>query len=139
MEHAGIGPTHVNNFLTTMNIPAVDPKLLRRQERVIGPVIEKVAQESCDTATQDELSATVPGEGITMTYDCGWQKRGRAMNSLTGVGHTIGLHTERYFDMRQGQNGVQPVTQLNALESSRSHMIVAKTSLNHRRQWRLMQ
>ena len=72
MEHAGIGPTHVNNFLITMNIPAVDPKLLRRQERVIGPVIEKVAQESCDTATQDELSATAPGEGITMSYDCGW-------------------------------------------------------------------
>ena len=95
MEHAGIGPTHVNNFLTTMNIPAVDPKLLRRQERVIGPVIEKVAQESCDTATQDELSATAPSEGITMSYDCGWQKRGRAMNSLTGVGHTIGLHTKK--------------------------------------------
>ena len=95
MEHAGICSTHVNNLVTTMNIPAVDPKLLRRQERVIGPVIEKVAQDSCDTATQDELSATAPGEGIAMSYDCVLQKKGRAINSLTGVGYFIGLHTKK--------------------------------------------
>ena len=28
-----------------------------------------------------------------MSYDMGWQKRGRAMNSLTGVGHAVGSVT----------------------------------------------
>lgn len=96
MDHAGIGPTHVNNFLTTLNIPAVDEKVLRRQERRIGATVEQVARESCEQATREEVEQTDESAGgITMSYDCGWQKRGKAMNSITGVGHAIGEKTHK--------------------------------------------
>ncbi|XP_065194251.1 uncharacterized protein LOC135825567 [Sycon ciliatum] len=94
MDHAGIGVTHVNNFLTTLNIPPVNEKVLRRQERAIGTVVERVAKESCDEACAEEVKRTSSG-GIGFGFDCGWQKRGRAMNSLTGVGHAIGVETGR--------------------------------------------
>jgi len=84
----------VNNFLTTLSIPPVNDKTLRKREREIGPVIEAVAKASCQKAAQEELSLTSDAEaGITMSYDMGWQKRGRAMNSLTGVGHAVGIET----------------------------------------------
>ena len=34
MEHAGIDLTHMNHLVTTLDIPAVDPKLLRCQENI---------------------------------------------------------------------------------------------------------
>ena len=44
-------------------------------------------------ATSSEAPTADSPVGITVSYDMGWQKRGRAMNSLTGVGVNIGLHT----------------------------------------------
>ena len=52
MLHAGIGPSHVNSLLTSINLPAVAENTLKAREREIGPVIEKVAKESCETALQ---------------------------------------------------------------------------------------
>ena len=96
MDHAGIGATHVNHFLTTLNIPAMDSKVLQRQEKQIGAVVEQVAKESCDQALAEEVEKTDDSaRGITMSFDCGWQKRGRAMNSLTGVGHAMGNKTRK--------------------------------------------
>ena len=51
MLHAGIGPSHVNSLLTSINLPAVAENTLKAREREIGPVIEKVAKESCDSVT----------------------------------------------------------------------------------------
>ena len=94
MEQAGIGPTHVNHLLTSMNIPAVDDKLLRRREQEIVPVVEAVAKAACTEAPLKEVADTSPeAKGVTISYDMGWQKRGRAMNSLTGVGHAVGVKT----------------------------------------------
>ena len=94
MDHAGIGPTHVNNFLSTLSVPPIQDKTLSSREKAIGPVTEAVAKSSCEQAAQEELDKTDPSEGgITMSYDMGWQKRGRAMNSLTGVAHSVGRQT----------------------------------------------
>ena len=96
MDHAGIGPTHLNNLLAAMNICPVHPHTLCRRESEIGRSIEAVAQDSCKAAAREEMEATPSVEdGITLSYDMGWQKRGRAMNSLTGVGHAVGLRTRR--------------------------------------------
>ena len=92
MLHAGIGPSHVNSLLTTINLPAVAENTLKARERKIGPVIGKVAKESCETALQLEKTKWISTEasdgseivGIGASYDTGWQKRGKGHNSLTG-------------------------------------------------------
>ena len=95
MLHAGIGPTHVNSLLTSINLPAVSENTLKAREREIGPVIERVAKESCGKALEVEKSqwmdesfnsakASNEGVGIGASYDGGWQKRGKGHNSLTG-------------------------------------------------------
>ena len=62
MLHAGIGPSHVNSLLTSINLPAVAENTLKAREREIGPVIEKVAQESCETALQVEKTKWISAE-----------------------------------------------------------------------------
>ena len=73
MDHVGIRPTHVNNFVTTWSIPHVDPKSLRSREKEIGPVIEAVAEASCQKVAKEEAQKTDPSQRrITMSYDMGW-------------------------------------------------------------------
>lgn len=94
MLHAGIGATHVNALLTSVNLPAIAENTLKAREREVGPAIEKVAKESCGKALEEEkgkwLEASInsgrasEGVGIGASYDAGWQKRGKGHNSLTG-------------------------------------------------------
>lgn len=90
MLDAGIGATHVNLVLTSLNIPAVSEKTLKSREREIGPAIEQVAKTSCNESLCSEKENwnknTASGESINIaaSYDMGWQKRGKGHNSLTG-------------------------------------------------------
>lgn len=92
MLHAGIGPNYMNSLLTSSNLPAVAENTLKAREREIGPVIGKVAKESCKTALQLEKTKWISKEasdgseilGIGASYDAGWQKRGKGHNSVTG-------------------------------------------------------
>ena len=43
----------------------------------------------------EEAGDSSAEDGITMSYDCGWQKRERAMNSLTAVSTGIGKKTRK--------------------------------------------
>jgi len=88
MIHAGIGVTHVNAFLTSVNIPPIDAKNMKRKEREIGPAIESLAKKSCTDALWEERE--ISNDELKLSYDMGWQKRGRGFNSQTGVGHMIG-------------------------------------------------
>ena len=92
MIHAGIGVTHVNAFLTTLNIPPVSANMMRRRSDEAGPAIENIAQSSCDSAINAERAAElvkqgIPDEGqdvhLSVSYDMGWQKP-RGFNSMTG-------------------------------------------------------
>lgn len=98
--HAGIGPTHVNAFLTSMNIPPIAHTTLNRRQMEAGLKIESVAKQSCITSTSFERDMQMKADGscdlesenkntaqvnLTVSYDMGWQKRGRAHNSLTGL------------------------------------------------------
>ena len=47
MLHAGIGPTHVNELLSSINVPSLGESTLKAREREVGPQIEKLAKESC--------------------------------------------------------------------------------------------
>lgn len=42
-----------------MNLPIMDSPLFKRHERIIGPVIERVAKESCTEATAMEKALTI--------------------------------------------------------------------------------
>ena len=99
---AGIGETHLNTILTTMNIPAISRSTFKRREREVGLAVEKVAKKSCiDVVTKEREMEIENGAvadengliGLACSYDMGWQKRGRAFNSLTGHGAVMGLQT----------------------------------------------
>ncbi|KAJ7388264.1 hypothetical protein OS493_038886, partial [Desmophyllum pertusum] len=88
MLHAGIGPTHANALLTSINLPAIGQNTLKAREREVGPAIEKVARKSCEDALEVEKEYWRKSENrascdIGASYDMGWQKRGKGHNSLT--------------------------------------------------------
>lgn len=42
-----------------MDLPTVNSQLFKTHERIIGPVIEHVAKESCIEAVEEERSLTI--------------------------------------------------------------------------------
>ena len=60
MLHAGIGETHVNNVLSSINIPPVCSKTVKKAEREIGVILEKCAKSKpgCDTHLKKECELT---------------------------------------------------------------------------------
>ena len=94
MLHAGIGATHVNALLTSINLPTVHENTLKAREREIRPALEKIAKRSCKNAIGKEKSQLLEESsskespkkvGIGTSYDTGWQKRGKGHNSFTGT------------------------------------------------------
>ena len=69
MIHAGIGETHVNAFLSTIGIPPLNGKTLKKLERKVGIIIENEAKLSCVSASQAEyaiaMEAAVPTDQIS--------------------------------------------------------------------------
>ena len=96
MLHAGIGPIHVNELLSSTNVPSFGESTLKAREREVGPQIEKLAKESCLESLESERNLwKEEGEKenveIGASYDMGWQKRGKAHNSLTGTMQIVHL------------------------------------------------
>lgn len=100
--HAGIGNTHLNNLFSTMNIPTMNNRTFKSREREVGCAVEVLAQASCKKNMEVEKKlAEINGEvadenglvGIPVSYDMGWQKRGKGHNSLTGQGVAMGIQT----------------------------------------------
>ena len=94
MLHAGIRVTHVNALLTSINLPAVGQNTLKAREREVGAAIETVARNSCLEGLQLEKECRRTGDTeqvvkIGVSYDMGWQKRGKGHNSLTGQSYNI--------------------------------------------------
>ena len=90
MLHAGIGPTHVNELLPSINVTSLGESTLKAREREVGPQIEKLAKESCLESLESERNLWKEDNekenvAIGASFDMGWQKRGKAHNSLTGT------------------------------------------------------
>lgn len=90
MLHAGIGPTHVNELLSSINVLSVGESTLKACEREVGPQIEKLAKKSRLESLETERNLWKEESGkenveIGASYDMGWQKRGKAHNSMTGT------------------------------------------------------
>ena len=101
--HAGIGHTHVNHLLSTMNVPTISHKAYKVREREVGSCVEALVKESCNDVICKEKNSNVENEkaGVTemaASYDMGWQKRGKGHNSTTGHGAVMGLCTGKVMD-----------------------------------------
>ena len=91
--HTGVGSTHLNNLLSTLNVPAMNSSTFKNREREAGKAIELAAKNSCqqflnlerekaiENGNKPDQNNLVP---IAFSYDVGWQKRGRGFNSKTG-------------------------------------------------------
>lgn len=64
MIDAGIGPTQIIKLHSTINIPTLDAKTLKKRERVrigvreVGKAIELEAKSSCKEVLQEEIKLT---------------------------------------------------------------------------------
>ena len=86
MLHAGIGETHLNNLLFTLNLPQISHRILKRREVEIACVIETFAKKSVDNALLKEQELTKKNEEfpdcesqnvrIEVSEDAAWQRRG---------------------------------------------------------------
>ena len=90
MLHVGIGPTHVNESLSSINVPSLGESTLKARKREVRPQIEKLAKESCLESLESERNlwkedSEKENVAIGASFDMGWQKRGKAHNSLTGT------------------------------------------------------
>ena len=114
MINAGIGPTHVCTFLSSLNIPPPHQStLFSRQKEAFDAVIE-TAKDSCKRALVEEVTLTqtdpiTPGDEsanelgglpLTVSYDAGWSKRGtgRSYDSNIGHGVLIGKSSRKCLD-----------------------------------------
>ena len=84
-----------------MNIPRMNHQLFKRRESEVGNALENVARESCkiNLNLEKQMAEQSSGPsadglvGIAISYDMGWQKRGRGHNSSTSHGAAMGLAT----------------------------------------------
>ena len=105
MIHAGMSQVAMERFASSLDIHPPGRKTLKRREREIGPIIEKVARASCEEAIEVEkelLGVKDDGGVVEMTagYDMGWQRRssGRSYNSRSGHGALIGKESGLVLD-----------------------------------------
>ena len=102
--HAGMGNTHLNNLLSTMNVLTMNHNLFKRREREVGNALEKVATDSCkfNLNLEKKIAEKSSGlsadrlPGVAVCYDMCWQKRGRGHFSATGHGAAMGLVTRKF-------------------------------------------
>ena len=105
--HAGIGQTHINNLLSTLNAPTINSVTFKLRAREVGKAVEGVAKSSCQDylviEKQEALQNGVQVDDnnlvpISCSYDMGWQKRGKGHNSRTGQGAVMGLSSGKVLD-----------------------------------------
>ena len=52
MLHAGLSQVGINRSLSCLKIPPPDQKSSKRRGREIGPVIERIAKQTCERALE---------------------------------------------------------------------------------------
>ncbi|XP_052083925.1 uncharacterized protein LOC127721281 [Mytilus californianus] len=103
MIHAGMGPTHLQNFLAECNLPSITESTLRKKEKELSGQIKNVTIQSCNMVQREEKSLSTNGN-IDASFDGGWQKRGSGWNYNSNTGHAtfIGKETGKVlsFELR---------------------------------------
>ena len=105
--HTGVGQTHLDGILATMNIPTMSRASFKTREREAGTAVESIAKVTCQQIITSEKvhaisTGATPDENhlipVPCSYDMGWQKRGKGYNSNAGQGAVMGLHTGKVLD-----------------------------------------
>ena len=105
--HASIGQTRINNVLSTLNAPTLNPVTFKLREREVGKAVESVAKSSCQNcSTMEKNKAPQNGvksdEGnlipIPCSFEMGWQRRGMGYNSRTGQAAVMSLSSGKVLD-----------------------------------------
>ena len=137
--NAGIGQTHVNSLLSCMNVPSINHTTFKAREREIGKVVESVAEARCMESCHEERKRAVAAAsqsddeglvGVLVSYDMGWQKRGKAYNSSTGHGAVLVSEQGRFLTLPQDAKLVEYVPHQ---KTSQSSMTVEKNKLGHQK------
>ena len=58
MLDSGNGESHVNTIISSLLLPPVSSKILKKHERLVGKAIEEVAKDSCIEAIRLEKQKT---------------------------------------------------------------------------------
>lgn len=95
--HSGNGHAQLDHLLAPMDIKCMASKTYKAIERRVGPQIEEVARKSCSDWLVEEGNRS-DGNNLAISYDMGWQKRGKARNSRTGQGIAVGQSTGKIID-----------------------------------------
>ena len=145
--HAGIGQTHINNVLATIDIPPLNLCTYKQREREVGRAVECIAKTSCqDSLNRERAQALVNGcqpddnnlVSIPCSFDMGWQKRGKGHNSRTGHAAAMSLATGKVLDYVTEKKPVAPVKLQKGQADSQKNMIAEKATQVHPRPWRLV-
>ena len=96
--HSGNGHQQLEHLLSPMDIYCLHSKSYKAIERRVGPIIEKVAEGSCNNWLEKEKESNEGEQDIAISFDMGWQKRGKARNSRTGHGTAVGRSTGKIID-----------------------------------------
>lgn len=96
--HSGNGHQQLENLLAPMDIQCLHSKSYKSIERRVGKQIENVADSSCKKWLEMEKETVDGNQGLAISYDMGWQKRGNAWNSRTGHGTAVGKNTGKIVD-----------------------------------------
>ena len=62
MLDTGIGETGVNTFMSAMNIPTINKNTLKRSERIVGSMVDQLAEQSCVAAIENEKTLTLEND-----------------------------------------------------------------------------
>ncbi|WAR27259.1 hypothetical protein MAR_012963, partial [Mya arenaria] len=87
-----------------------------------------------DQVTVKTPPETVPGPAgdaptaVTVSQDAAWSKRGRAMNSLSGWGHVIGVQTQKCLDFSSRIKRCATCSQCNR-KHEKKHMTVSAKAM----------
>lgn len=105
--HAGIGQTHINNVLSTLNAPTLNSVTFKLREREVGKAVEGIAKRSCLNSLrmkkEEALTNGIEADEnnlvpIPCSFDMGWQKRGKGHNSRTGHAAVMSLSSGNVLD-----------------------------------------
>ena len=122
--------------------------LFKRREREIGNAVEIVARKGCNEILEKEkkkaeTESQNQGEkdglvGIAVSYDMGWQKRGRVITPSQVMVRQWGLSQAKFYHMQPGASPAGFVTLVKGQERQLKIMTTEKIMQVLLSQWRGM-